>query len=144
MQLPILCSCALKLLISWLCQNLSILLLNVFVVLADTTQLSKLFQISVDCILHQISEVSHHFLQLHTYFLSFIQGHIWMIFSSNYLVHFDHISPYMSYVGLISDKFLIFHYGKFFNTGIILVALFCTFSKASISRFLYGAQKEGQ
>ena len=46
LRLPVPCNCALKLyIIFWLCQNLSSLALNVLVVLADTTQLGKLFHV---------------------------------------------------------------------------------------------------
>ena len=50
--LPVPCNCVLKLyIISWLCQNLSNLVLNVLVLLADATQLGK----TVPCIHHPIS-----------------------------------------------------------------------------------------
>jgi len=46
LRLPVPCNCALKLyIISWLYQNLSSLVLNVLVVLADTTQFGKLFHV---------------------------------------------------------------------------------------------------
>jgi len=96
------CNCALKLyIITWLCNNLSNLVLNVLVVLADTgtTQLGKLFHVFTTLLYKKNFRRSYFYMRLFKsqivsssyIYTSFIQSkrNTWLIFSSHCLVCLD-------------------------------------------------------
>ena len=120
LRLPVPCNCALKLyIISWLYQNLSNLVLNVLVVLADTTQFGKLFHVFTTVLVIpnfrrlyftwevETSQVSDHYLGLQIHFLY-----------AKWVQHMADISQWLS------CKFLSYPLLYVYNVGLAT----CTFS----------------
>jgi len=126
LRLLVPCNCALKLYtISWLCQNLSNLALNVSVVLAEATQLGKLFHVFATLFeklnFHK-SYLTWDFWSLKSfplvrYSLSLFRVaamHVW--YFPIIILYVSIISPlYVYNAEFESDRLLIFHYMTIFS-----------------------------
>jgi len=108
-----------RLLLSWLCRKLSnLLVLNVLVVSAVTTQLDRLFHVFTSLLVQpnfHTSSFTRDFWASHRssshMYTSFMQNrrNTWVLFSSDYLVCFYHIPLlYALKARLVSHKFSVF------------------------------------